>query len=115
MTAGDGAIAGVWRLGPGSVTLVSIREVEGTVEWRERTYNLQLEPDPRSPLAILKLRTIGIDEVEFEASAAEDQHGRLFRMGLRRTDKRSLRITFAIPDPSGTWTVVRDEEHRRSA
>jgi hypothetical protein len=113
LTPWGGALAGLWRLGSDSVSLLTIRDVEETIEWTQQEFRLTLDPHPTSPPIRLRLHSIAPMEIVFQ-SVGETGHARvkILRIALTRPESEVLILRFLAPDEAHGWVVVREEIHR---
>jgi hypothetical protein len=108
-----GALAGLWRLGSDSVSLLTIRDVEGTIEWIQQEFHLTLDPHPTSPRIRLRLHSIAPMEIVFESTGETGHaHVKVFRIALTRPESEILTLRFLTPDEARGWVIVREEIHR---
>ena len=111
-----GAMPGVWRLGPGPFLLISIREVEGVLEWRQQEHYPSLDVRLSTPLLVMRGVSVSEAEIILE-SVGETGHPRFrhLRQIFSLMAEGELRVRSLVLTEGGAWLSVRDEIHRRSA
>ncbi len=109
-----GAMAGLWRLGT-SLSLISVREVRGELEWHDREFDSKLQPHSSSP----EHRYALVSNVPGEAvleSRGDSGHPRIqqIRMSFSRTSKDLITVRFQTPAENGGWVTAREADHHRA-
>jgi hypothetical protein len=109
----NGVCAGVWHLGTTSLSLLSIRESDGHVEWCTSDFDVRLRARG-APVRFL-LRGLAEQEAVFE-SEGETGHARInrMRMAFTRGAPDTLMIRFLVPGEGEEWVPVREEPHQRA-
>ena len=111
-----GFLPGIWRVGRESVTLISIREIDGTLEWCQQEFSSGLVPVPNSFPLVLRLHRSEDRGIVFE-SIGETGHSRVkvMRLELVLLEPNVLVLRFHAQDASGAWITVREAAHRLAA
>ena len=102
----------IWRLNQDALTLVSIREIDQTLEWTEQEITPTLEPRASAVRLVYRLRSRAHNSVAFESVGAIGHAGvRALRMEFSRSDSDMLMLRFYRLNKEDAWVLAREALH----
>ena len=111
-----GTMPAIWRVGGGALTLVSIREVEETLEWTEQEYSSNLQPRSSNSPLVYRLQAVDVNSATFETIGPVAHTGfRGLRMEFSAIDPGRLLLRFFRLNGDGDWSLAREALHERSS